>query len=171
MKRFILFSLLFLNLLVWTGRSYAQLLVVDNSAPFNDPLFLVEQVLLDTGVTVSNVTFNGLPGIPTGANATMIGFFDGSGSNIGIRIDGADTNAIWIGAGSAVTTAADGITFGSGKDVNLYRSGADTLTTDANFVVGANINPANLPTSSGSLNSGDLWVDQADGYALRVTPG
>ena len=67
----------------YSGQSMAQL-VVNNSAPFNNPLYLVEQVLLDTGVTVSNVTFNGLPGIPTGANATMIGFFDGSGSNIGI---------------------------------------------------------------------------------------
>jgi hypothetical protein len=60
-------------------------------------------------------------------------------TNVGIRIDGASTNAIWLGAGSAVTTAADGITFGSGKDVNLYRSGNDTLKTDDSLTIGADL--------------------------------
>ena len=57
-----------------------------------------------------------------------------TGTNVGIRIDGASTNALWLGAGSAVTTAADGITFGSGKDVNLYRSADNELKTDDDFV-------------------------------------
>ena len=35
---------------------------------------------------------------------------------------------------------------------------------------GTTINLPNLPTTSGALLSGDLWVDVADNYALRITP-
>ena len=60
-------------------------------------------------------------------------------NNIGIRIDSvagvAGDYAIWIGASGAWTDAANGITFGSGADVNLYRSADATLKTDGSFVV------------------------------------
>lgn len=52
-----------------------------------------------------------------------------------IRVDGADTQALWLGAGGNYTTAAQGIAFGSGRDVNLYRSGNNTLATDDSFSV------------------------------------
>ena len=35
---------------------------------------------------------------------------------------------------------------------------------------GTTVNIKNLPTASGSLNQGDLWLDVGDNYALRVTP-
>ncbi len=63
--------------------SLAQL-AVDNAPPYNDPVYLVEQVLLGFGLVVTNVTFNGSTVLPTGADADMIGYFNGSGSNIGI---------------------------------------------------------------------------------------
>lgn len=49
---------------------------------------------------------------------------------------GTTTAAIWLGYDTAVTTARDGILWGSGADVNLYRSAADTLKTDDNLIVG-----------------------------------
>ncbi|MBI2967360.1 MAG: choice-of-anchor L domain-containing protein [Bacteroidetes bacterium] len=63
--------------------SFAQL-TVTNVAPYNDPNYLVQNILLNPGVTITNVTFNGVSGNPTGDNAEMIGYFDGSASNIGI---------------------------------------------------------------------------------------
>lgn len=59
-------------------------LVVDNASPNNDPTFLVQNVLLSTGVIATNVTFNGSGAIPTGADADMIGYFNGSSSNLNI---------------------------------------------------------------------------------------
>jgi len=104
---------------VWTGRSHAQLLVVDNSAPFNEPVYLVEQVLLNTGVTVTNVTFNGSPAIPTGANADMIGYFDGSGSNIGIATGVLLNTGSIFDAPGPNDSPSDGIDNGTPGDGDL----------------------------------------------------
>ncbi len=38
-------------------------------------------------------------------------------------------------------------------------------------VIGTTINLSNLPTSSGALNAGDLWVDTSADYTVKVTPG
>jgi len=51
-------------------------LVTNNNAPFNDAQYLVQNVLVGTGVSTSNWTFTGSP--------VAIGFFDGTNSNIGI---------------------------------------------------------------------------------------
>ena len=51
-------------------------IVVDTNPPNNDPLFLVEQVLLGNGITATNVVFSG--------ELDQIGYFDGSASNIGM---------------------------------------------------------------------------------------
>ena len=51
-------------------------IVVDTNPPNNDPLYLVEQVLLGNGVTASNIVFSG--------ELEQIGYFDGSASNIGM---------------------------------------------------------------------------------------
>ncbi len=59
-------------------------LVVDNASPNNDPAYLVQNVLLSTGVIATNITFNGSSIIPTGADANMIGYFNGAGSNLNI---------------------------------------------------------------------------------------
>lgn len=49
-------------------------IMVDINAPYNDPAYLVEEVLLGDGVTASNVVFSG--------DLVQIGYFDGSASNI-----------------------------------------------------------------------------------------
>jgi hypothetical protein len=54
--------------------------------------------------------------------------------NIGIQIDGAAQNVLWLGAGAANTDEANGIVWGAGRDVNLYRSDDNELTTDDAFV-------------------------------------
>lgn len=61
---------------------YGQLTTTYN-APYDNPTYLVENVLLSTGVTVNNISFNGSL-VPTGVDAQMVGFFDGSSSNLNI---------------------------------------------------------------------------------------
>ena len=51
-------------------------MVVNINPPNNDPVYLVEQVLLGNGVTASNIVFSG--------ELEQIGYFDGSASNIGM---------------------------------------------------------------------------------------
>jgi len=64
-------------------KCYAQL-AIDNSGNYNDPDYLVQNVLVSTGVSVSNITFNGLSGTLDTLNGKMIGYFDGDSSNIGM---------------------------------------------------------------------------------------
>ena len=51
-------------------------IVVDINPPNNDPVYLIEQVLLGNGVTASNIVFSG--------ELEQIGYFNGSASNIGM---------------------------------------------------------------------------------------
>ena len=44
------------------------------------------------------------------------------------------------------------------------------ILDDAVTLVGGVVNLSGLPTASGGLASGDLWVDEGDNFALRVTP-
>ena len=76
---------------------------------------------------LARVTFNN--GTESSANRTF-NFLLGSG-RLGLGLGASDPTArIQIASG---TTAADGILFGT--DTNLYRSAADTLTTDDHLVV------------------------------------
>ena len=65
----------------------------------------------------------------------------GNTADVGVAIYGADTYALWVGAGADNTDAANGITFGSSGDTNLYRSAADTLKTDDSLIVTNWISP------------------------------
>ena len=99
----------------------------------------------------------------TTKNGIFIEALTNATTNIGIRIDGALTNALWLGAASEVTTAADGITFGLSKDVNLYRSGNDTLKTDDDFISlgtisGTNLIAENLITAASGTYTDSLTV-------------
>lgn len=49
----------------------------------------------------------------------------------------AGTAVLWVNNDNDSTDAAGGIVFGSGRDTNLYRSAANTLRTDDDFVAGA----------------------------------
>ncbi len=42
--------------------------------------------------------------------------------------------------------------------------------TDTLTIAGVTVNVGNLPTASGSLNAGDLWVDTTADHTLKVTP-
>ena len=64
--------------------SYSQL-AIDNSGNNNNPEHLVQNVLVSTGVAVSNITFNGITGTLDTINGKMIGYFDGVSSNIGMN--------------------------------------------------------------------------------------
>lgn len=87
------------------------------------------------------------PGILFGATSNANLYSTGAGalkSDGGLTVGVVSTQsfvslgAIAVGTGAAGTTVANGITFGSGADVTLYRSAATTLKTDgALTVVGA----------------------------------
>lgn len=63
----------------------------------------------------------------------------GSISNIGIRVAGSSTAALWLGADGSYITPGGGIVFGENLDTNLYRSAVDTLRTDDSLYVQGNI--------------------------------
>jgi len=94
-------------------------LIVDNNPPYDDPTYLVQGVLLNTGLIVTNVTFNGSPLIPTGADAEMIGYFNGGGSNLniadGVLINTGDIND----APGPNDSGSDGIDNGTPGDPDL----------------------------------------------------
>lgn len=73
MKRLILLSLIILPQLSWSQ------LVVDNTT--NTPAWLVQNVLAGAGVTVSNITLNGVAATTV---SNTVGSFDGTASNIGL---------------------------------------------------------------------------------------
>lgn len=60
----------------------------------------------------------------------------GATNNYGLRLDAAATNTLWISGNADNATAAAGITFGSSKDTNIYRSAANTLATDDSLTIG-----------------------------------
>ncbi|HHZ64719.1 MAG TPA: PKD domain-containing protein [Flavobacteriales bacterium] len=51
-------------------------LVVDNSVPYDDVQYLIENVFFEAGVNISNISYFGVP--------EAIGFFDGTASNLGL---------------------------------------------------------------------------------------
>lgn len=67
---------LFAVLTFWAGFSAKAQLTVTNNAPYNTASYLVTNVLLGSGVTVSNITYNGAP--------VAIGFFNSLNSNVGL---------------------------------------------------------------------------------------
>jgi gliding motility-associated-like protein len=59
----------------FAGKTSAQISVTNN-APYNSAAYLVQNVLLGSGVTASNFTYNGIP--------IAMGFFNGVGTNLGL---------------------------------------------------------------------------------------
>lgn len=84
-------------------------------------------------------TGNDGAGTITNNYGIFVGGQNAGTNDYGIAIFSADTQALWIGQGGAFTTAAQGIAWGSGRDVNLYRSAADTLKTDDNLTVALDV--------------------------------
>ena len=70
-------ALLFLLLAVVTGKTQ---LLVDNTT--FTPEQLVQNILGGPGVTISNVTLNG---VPAATVSEMTGYFDGSTTNVGLN--------------------------------------------------------------------------------------
>ena len=73
-KKYRFFYVIVLSLLA-NIKAIGQL-QVDNTAPYDNAQYLVENVLLGSGVLASNFTFNGDP--------VQVGFFNGTGSNLGL---------------------------------------------------------------------------------------
>jgi hypothetical protein len=73
-------------------------------------------------------------------------------SAYGIRIDGANTAALWLSGNTADATS--GIAFGSSRDANLYRSASGTLRTDTTLIVGTAFQQLGSGNSSFAGNLG-----------------
>lgn len=78
----------------------------------------------------------------------------GGTNDYGIAIAGADTQALWISSGANNTDAANGIAFGSSRDTNLYRSAANTLSSDDSFQLAGDlaVNGGDITTTATTLN-------------------
>ena len=79
------------------------------------------------------------------------------GSDYGIAIEGADTQALWISSAADNTDAANGIAFGASRDTQLYRGSADRLdlaSGDSLNIVSGSLQVAGsqIVSSSGTLS-------------------
>ena len=126
MKRYVLYGhylgvrvIALLIALACTISSAKAQLIVDNSAPYDDPTYLVQNIMFKTGLIVTNVSFNGSLLPPTGANADMIGYFNGAGSNLNIA-EGVliNTGTIYDAPGPN-DSGSDGIDNGTPGDPDL----------------------------------------------------
>lgn len=116
-KRIIPFLFLFL-----TFTTYSQLVVTNNQTPEN----LVQNYLVGSGVVVTNVTFNGMPG---NVADPQIGFFDALNTNLGI-----DSGLIMS---TGMVTDAPGPNDQSGMGTDFYTSLGDP---DLNAISSVSIN-------------------------------
>lgn len=111
-----------------TGGALHAQLVVNNTVT---PQSLVEDVLLGGGVTVSNVTFNGVPG---GTANVQAGSFDGSACNVGmpdgILISSGDINVALGPNNSSGLTLGAGAGAGDPDLTQLLNTGGGGYTTN-----------------------------------------
>lgn len=95
----------------------------------------------------------------------------GSVLNVGLAIGTSTTVALWLGHTTTSTTESGGIVFGSGRDVNLYRSAANTLKTDDTFQAAAGITETRVTPRVGSTASSatpTINTDNVDMYGLTA---
>jgi hypothetical protein len=76
MKEYKLAFLFLLSLFLFKNETLLGQITVDNSAPYNTVLYLVDSLLLGEGVTATGQSGSGDP--------NQIGFFNGINSNIGL---------------------------------------------------------------------------------------
>jgi gliding motility-associated-like protein len=113
-----IYALFIMSMMGWTLSS--QPIDVDITAPYNNPTYLVDSVLLGSGVTASNVSFTGA--------STAMGFF--SNTSTGFPMD----SGIIITSGSAVL--AEGPNNQGGAGMNNQLPGAailDAITTSTTY--------------------------------------
>ncbi len=117
-----------------------------------------------TGIEVTSAT-GGAPTDNFGINVMS----QTLGTNsYGIAIGTAGTQTLWLQGDDA--TANSGIGFGSTRDTNLYRSAADTLKTDDNFLVQTITNSTTALDVKDNSGMSALSVDTTNGGngVLRV---
>jgi len=108
---------------------------------------------------------------PTNRYGMRIAAMSGAATlNVGARIDTATTAALWLGGDVAGTTVAGGIVWGSSRDVNLYRSAADVLKTDDNFL-GASVSVFSGANIMGGLVADGNVSGGTAGVVLQGTAG
>lgn len=78
-------------------------------------------------------------------------------ASYGVAVQAAGTSTLWLSQDTNSTNAAGGISFGSSRDTNLYRNGADSLRTDDKFTanLGFQANSGNYRLNG---STGPLWT-------------
>lgn len=89
-----------------------------------------------------------------------------TGRGFGARLDTGTTAALWLGGDAAGTTVTGGITFGSGRDVSIFRSAANALTLGATS--GVTLTGA-LTTTGLTVSAGNFRVDSSGRAATHGT--
>ena len=90
---------------------------------------------------------------------------------MGIHVVDADTQALWICSTTAgCTTASSGIAFGEFRDTNLYRSAANTLSTDDSVVIAQDLTVDTDTLVVDSTNN-RVGVGTAPSYKFEVSDG
>lgn len=107
------------------------------------------------GSAITNVT--GLRIDPQSGGAT---------TSVGARIDTSTSGALWLGGDAAGTAQSGGIVFGSARDVNLFRGGADLLQTADALTVGGL-----LSTPGGISTTNHITITAASNLILETTTG
>jgi hypothetical protein len=121
----------------------------------------------DTGATVTNrYKFFADDSNVNGTMTNNYGFYSdeqtGGTTNYGIvlgQVTGGSSYVAWLNNTNDGTTANQGIVFGSSQDTNLYRSAANTLTTDDSFTVGGTLTVGTAPTYTPSNVTTDRTFD------------
>jgi hypothetical protein len=130
--------------------------------------------------TVAGLDISSALNVGGGSINTMYGIIvrpqTAATNNYGIAVGSASTQTLWVNNTSNSTTAAGGIAFGSSRDTNLYRSAANTLTTDGSLTVGNALTGSavaltvNNSTSTGNIlnlqDNGTNVMTVADGGAV-----
>lgn len=130
---------------------------VDADATYAGTITTVNGLRIITG-TVGGATYTNQYGINIGPITTA------GTLNVGIRVDAASTQTLWVSGDANNTTAAAGIAFGSSRDTNLYRSAADTLKTDDSLVVVGSVTSPRLTITAtagdvGTPAAGEHWYN------------
>ena len=136
--------------LVISGTANEIQLTVSGSSPQTSDLLSMEQ---NDGTDIFTVDNDGFTIIGDGGvGDSAVEFFDNG--NLAFILGNDDGENRLVIASGLMDTTNDMMRFSVASGVQVL----------------VNFKLSNLPTASGELASGDVWVDQADNYALRLTP-
>lgn len=138
--------------------------------------YLVDTPVVGAGSTITSlqglmVNNQGATGV-TNAYGLRVDATSGAATlNVGARIDTGTTAALWLGGDTTSTTVAGGITFGSGRDVNIFRSAANTLNITATGTPVLQVGGSSVLRAADFTAKGQILVGTGSGTFVAVGVG